>query len=165
MTAVAVGRADGLIVSDDPARLDLDRIAGWLATSYWASQRPRGTIERSIAGSRCFGVYDDADQIGFARAVTDGATFCWIADVIVDEAYRGRGVGTWLVRVITEELAKDGVQRFVLATRDAHGVYERIGFSGLRIPEIWMEIDGRPERPNAADIHIATPAANSTQAP
>lgn len=97
-------------------------------------------------------MYDGGKQVAFARAVTDSATFCWIADVIVDEGHRGRGVGTWLVEVITAEVGQSGVRRFVLATRDAHGVYEKAGFGALRAPHMWMEIDARPERPDPEEI-------------
>jgi GNAT superfamily N-acetyltransferase len=143
-------RPDGLFISDDPALLDLDRICAWLAASYWASYRDRATIERSVAGSRCYGAYEaDGTQLGLIRVVTDGATFAWLCDVVVDESWRGRGIGSWLVGAVVSQLRSEDVARIVLTTRDAHGVYERIGFEPLRVPRTWMEIDVRPTRPTA----------------
>jgi GNAT superfamily N-acetyltransferase len=146
-------RADGLTISDDPARLDFDRIAAWLAESYWANDRDRPTIERSFANSTGFGVYAPAgEQVALARAVTDFASFAWLADVVVDAAWRGQGIGSWLVASVVDHLGGHGVRRFVLGTRDAHGVYERVGFEPLRVPGIWMEIDNRAGRPTDADV-------------
>lgn len=150
-----VVRDDGLVLSDDPDRLDLDRIAAWLSVSYWAHDRDRATVERSIANSLPFAVYTPVgEQIAFARMVTDQASFAWIADVVVDDAWRGKGIGTWLVEVAVDRLREVGVRRFVLGTRDAHGVYEKVGFSALRVPEIWMEIDDRPTRPSREDVRL-----------
>jgi GNAT superfamily N-acetyltransferase len=148
-----VARDDGLVVSDDPARLDLDRICAWLAASYWANDRDRSTIERSIAGSRTYGVYaPGGEQVALARAVTDLASFAWIGDVVVDEAWRGKGIGTWMMRVLVDHLLGLGVPRFLLGTRDAHGVYERTGFTPLRVPAVWMELDIRATRPEPEDV-------------
>lgn len=142
-------RPDGLFVSDDPDLLDLDRICAWLAASYWASYRDRATIARSVAGSRCYGVYaPDRTQLGLTRVVTDGATFGWLCDVVVDEAWRGRGIGSWLLGAVVEQLRSEDIARIVLTTRDAHGVYAPLGFEPLRVPRTWMEIDVRPTRPN-----------------
>ena len=107
-------------------------------------------IERSLAGSRVFGVYAGAEQVALARVVTDGATFAWVCDVIVDESRRGEGVGSWLMAQVVATLQAEGVARIVLTTRDAHEVYRRIGFGELRVPQTWMEIDVRPTRPPAA---------------
>ena len=148
-----VVRDDGLVLSDDPARLDLDRVVAWLAESYWANDRDRATIERSIAHSYPFGVYTPGgEQIALVRVTSDLASFAWLGDVVVDEAWRGRGIGTWLVGAVVERLRSLGVPRFVLGTRDAHGVYEKVGFTALRVPEIWMEIDDRSTRPSADDV-------------
>lgn len=145
-------RDDGLILTDDPARLDVDRIHAWLRASYWAADRDRPTLERAIAGSEAYGVYAPAgEQIAFARVVTDRATFAWICDVVVDEAWRGKGIGNWLMRGVVDAITAQGVGRAVLATRDAHGVYERIGFEPLLYPQFWMEIDRRPNRPRPLD--------------
>lgn len=144
---LSISRADGLVISDDRDRLDVDRIHGWLLSSYWAADRDRPAVERTIANSAAFGVYDPAgEQVAFARAVTDWAAFAWVADVFVAEAWRGRGVGSWLVASIIEHLTAMSVPRIVLATRDAHEVYARLGFEPLRVPSTWMEIDRRPHR-------------------
>jgi GNAT superfamily N-acetyltransferase len=140
-----------------PARVGVDLVHRWLSEqSYWAKGRDRALVERSIAGSHNYSVfddaphddsgYDDARQAAFARPVTDGATFAWICDVFVAEQHRGKGLGSWLVESIVEDLRHDGVQRFVLATRDAHEVYRRCGFAPLEGPDRWMEIDERPTR-------------------
>jgi GNAT superfamily N-acetyltransferase len=153
--AVEIVRDDGLTLSDDPRRLDVDRIHRWLAESYWANDRDRATIERSLAHSYPIGVYaPGGEQVALARATTDHATFAWIGDVLVDEAWRGKGIGTWLVGVLVDELRERGVPRFLLGTRDAHGVYERVGFSALRVPEIYMEIDDRNTRPQLGDVRL-----------
>ncbi|HEY7859175.1 MAG TPA: GNAT family N-acetyltransferase [Candidatus Nanopelagicales bacterium] len=144
-------RSDGLVIDDDVARIDGDAVFAWLSIeSYWARGRPREVIARSLAGSRVFGVYDHQGQVGLARAVTDRATYAWVCDVIVDAEHRGRGIGSWLVREVVASLRADGVARVVLATRDAHEVYRRLGFGPLRAPDTWMEIDERPTRPPAS---------------
>ncbi|MGN6607704.1 MAG: GNAT family N-acetyltransferase [Jatrophihabitans sp.] len=148
-------RADGLVVSDDKALLDLDRVAAWLAASYWANERDRATIERSIEHSYAIGVHTPAgEQVALARATTDFASFAWIGDVVVDDAWRGKGIGTWMVQTLVDELRRRGVPRFVLGTRDAHGVYEKIGFAPLRVVDVWMEIDDRKNRPNPEDVTL-----------
>jgi GNAT superfamily N-acetyltransferase len=147
-------RDDGLEISDDPARLDLERICTWLASSYWASDRDRATIERSIAGSRAYGVYEaDGTQLALTRATTDGASFCWLGDVYVDATARGRGIGTWLVSEVVAHLRSQGVPRFLLGTRDAHGVYAKLGFEPLRVPDVYMELDLRSTRPQPGDVN------------
>lgn len=148
-------RDDGLVVSDDKSLLDIDRIAVWLAASYWANERDRATIEKSIANSYPVGVYSpDGEQVALARATTDYATFAWIGDVVVDEQWRGKGIGTWMMQTLVDELRSQGVPRFVLGTRDAHGVYEKVGFGPLRVVDVWMEIDSRQNRPNPDDVTL-----------
>jgi GNAT superfamily N-acetyltransferase len=140
--ALTLERDDGLILSDDPSRLDLDRICAWLAGAYWADTRDRATIERSLRGSLAYGVYaSDGTQVALARALTDFAVIAWIGDVIVDPAWRGKGIGTWMMRAVIDDLAAHGVPRIMLATNDAHEVYRRVGFTALRRPERWMERD------------------------
>jgi GNAT superfamily N-acetyltransferase len=142
----------GYLLTTDPGRVDIDLVHRWLSEqSYWAKGRDRAVVERSIAGSHNYSVfdqagYDDARQAAFARAVTDGATFAWICDVFVEEQHRGKGLGSWMVESIVEDLALDGVQRFVLATKDAHEIYRRCGFAALEGADRWMEIDDRPTR-------------------
>jgi GNAT superfamily N-acetyltransferase len=148
-------RGDGLVISDDKSLLDVDRIAAWLAASYWANDRDRATIEKSIANSYTVGVYaPSGEQDALARATTDYASFAWIGDVVVDEQWRGKGIGTWLMQILVDELRARGVPRFALGTRDAHGVYEKVGFEPLRVVDVWMEIDDRQNRPSAEDVTL-----------
>jgi GNAT superfamily N-acetyltransferase len=138
---------DGYVLTSEPGRVDLDRVHRWLSQeSYWAKGRERVVTERSIAGSRPYSVYAQEQQTAFARVVTDEATFAWICDVFVDGHHRGRGLGTWLVDSIVEDLGVLGVDRFHLATRDAHEVYRRCGFVAMEGADRWMEIDRRPTR-------------------
>ena len=131
---------NGLTISTDRALLDVDFIHAYLSEeSYWAKGRRRAVTERAISQSLCFGAYDGRQQVGFARVVTDYATFGWLCDVFVDDAYRGRGLGKQLVEAVVnhEELA--GIRRLMLATRDAHDLYRRYGgFEALTSPERWM---------------------------
>ncbi len=121
-------RDDGYEISTDPARLDREAIWRFLRTTYWAPEVPRTVVERSIESSLAFGLYSpQQDQAGFARVVTDRARFAWVADLFVLEAHRGRGLGAWLMETILAHPDLDGV-RVVLATADAHELYERFGF-------------------------------------
>lgn len=141
--------AGGYEISSDPARIDVTRVHRWLSEqSYWAAGRSRETVERAIAGSRCFSAFgpNPGDgQAGFARVVTDGATFAWVCDVFVDAAHRGRGIARALVGSAVEQLQAAGVARVVLATRDAHEVYRPLGFTALPDPSMWMLISGRAQ--------------------
>jgi GNAT superfamily N-acetyltransferase len=135
---------DGYVLTCDPGRVDVDRVHAWLSDqAYWAMGRERSVVERSIAGSRPYSVYAGEQQAAFARVVTDGATFAWVCDVFVDEAHRGRGLGTWLVRSILQDCEAAGVPRCVLGTKDAHDVYRRCGFTSLHWADRWMEVDLR----------------------
>lgn len=127
-------------ITTDPARVDVDAVARWLADSYWAEHRPRHVVERSIANSMCFSAWDGDRPAGFARVVTDRATFAWICDVVVDPDDRGRGVGKRLVEAILGHPDLAGMRRFLLATLDAHGLYARYGFTPLVRPTRWMEL-------------------------
>lgn len=129
-----------IALSDDRARLDVTRIHGWLASSYWSPGIERALVERAIAGSHCLGAYDgDGAQIGFARAITDHATFAWIADVWIDQAVRGRGIGRSLVRWFLDHPSFADIRRVNLVTGDAHGVYAALGFHAPIRPERYME--------------------------
>lgn len=128
-----------VMISDDPARLMVDRIHGWLASSYWSPGIARATIERAIAGSHCLGAYRDGDQIGFARMITDHATFAWLADVWVEESARGQGIGRQMVKWFLDHPDFAGLRRIGLVTRDAHGVYEALGFHALLRADRYME--------------------------
>jgi GNAT superfamily N-acetyltransferase len=127
--------AAGFVFSRDKSLLSLDRVCELLAQTYWAQGRSREKVQTSIDNSLCFGIYEERYLIGFARAVTDYATVYWVSDVIIDPAYRGKGLGTRLVEFIiaTEELRG---MKGILATRDAHGLYEKCGF--VREPERFM---------------------------
>jgi len=126
-------------LSDDTTRLQLDRIHGWLAGSYWSPGIARDLVERAIAGSHCLGAYDGDVQVGFARAITDHATFAWIADVWVDESVRGQGLGRRMVGWFVDHPRFAGIRRIGLVTADAHGVYEALGFHALLRPNRYME--------------------------
>ncbi|MEV0896476.1 GNAT family N-acetyltransferase [Actinoplanes sp. NPDC049802] len=138
---------DGYVLTADPKRVDFGRVHRWLAQeSYWAAGRSYDLVARSIDGSLPYSVFIDGEQVGFARAVTDGATFAWICDVFIDGAHRGRGLGRWLIDSIVADLSGRGIQRFLLATKDAREVYRRSGFSELEGAHRFMEIDRRPNR-------------------
>ena len=120
---------DGYEISTDPARLDLETIHGFLRTAYWSPDIERSVVERGVENSLPFGLYaPGGEQAGFARAVTDGATFAWIADVFVLEPHRGRGLGVWLVETVLAHPGVTDARRVMLGTADAHGLYERFGF-------------------------------------
>ena len=128
-----------LEISTDPARLDVDLIHRWLSEdAYWALGRSRGAVERSIAHSLNFGAYDDGRLVGYARLVTDEATFAWLCDVYVAPDHRGHGVGTALMDAVDDWLRGLGVRRAMLATADAHALYARYGFEPVSDAERWM---------------------------
>jgi len=122
-------------ISTDPERLDLEAIVRLLRTTYWAAQRPREVIEKSIRHSLCFGLYWRGTQVGFGRVVTDWATFAWICDVIIDAAHRGGGLGKRFVEEIVTHPEIAGIRQ-LLATKDAHTLYEKFGFE--RIGEFFL---------------------------
>ena len=135
-------RDDGFEISTDPTRVDLDLTHRFLRDdSYWAAGVPRDVLERSIRGSIVFGIYNDAgDQVGFARVVSDKATFAWIGDVFVLPERRGVGLAKWLMECITTHPELQGLRRWMLATRDAHGLYAQYGFSPLHVQTLFMEL-------------------------
>jgi len=139
MTEVEHRRGEHCI-STNKSKLDLSFIHSFLSrSSYWAQERPFAVVEKSIANSLRFGVYADETQVGFARVVTDYATFAWLCDVFVADAHRNRGLSKWLVECVTAHEELRSVARFVLATRDAHELYRRYGrFNALQNPEAWM---------------------------
>lgn len=120
---------DEYLITDDRSRVQLHKVTSLLAATYWGSRRPFDVVERMVAGSLCFSLFYGARQVGFGRAVTDSATFSWVADIVVEPAYRGAGLGPWIMECIAAHPAIKGTQ-MVLQTRDAHGLYERFGFSG-----------------------------------
>ena len=139
MTAAEEHRAD-YTISTDKARLDVALIHDYLSnSSYWAQGRPLEIVQTSIEHSLCFGVYAGAQQVGFARVVTDYATFAGLCDVFVLESHRGRGLGKRLVESVVAHPALHGLKIFILATRDAHELYCRYGgFETLPVPQKWM---------------------------
>jgi GNAT superfamily N-acetyltransferase len=136
-------RHEEFTVTDERDRLDLAVIHGYLLRSYWAADVPFEIVRRSVENSLCFGVFTGERQIGFARVITDRATFAYLADVFVLEDWRGRGVSKFLVRCIREHPELQNLRRWMLATADAHGLYRRFGFSELREPQRLMEIVDR----------------------
>lgn len=127
-------------LSHDPALLDRSLVVGWITeSSYWATGRPAAVQEAAIDRSLNVGAYDDGNQVGYARLVTDGATFGWVCDVFVLESHQGQGIARAMVRALMDHPSVATVRRFMLATRDAHGVYAELGFTPLSTPERWME--------------------------
>ena len=127
-------------ISTDPARLNIAVIHEYLSTaSYWATGRPLEVVRRGIENSLPFGVFKGTEQAGFARVVTDYATFAWLCDVFVLPAFQGQGLGKWLIGVIVAHPRLQGLRRWVLATKDAHGLYAQFGFTELHAPERFME--------------------------
>ncbi|HEX8650147.1 MAG TPA: GNAT family N-acetyltransferase [Pyrinomonadaceae bacterium] len=128
------------LISTAQERLDVGVIHDYLAnTSYWATGRSIETVRRSIENSLAFGLYKGERLVGFARVITDYATFAWLADVFVLEQFRGQGLGKWLIEVILSHPELQGFRRWVLATKDAHELYRPFGFAELSRPERWME--------------------------
>ncbi|MEV6166188.1 GNAT family N-acetyltransferase [Streptomyces sp. NPDC052052] len=136
----------GYDISADAARLDHAVIHQWLSEdSYWALGRTREKQEAAMAHSLNFGVYESATgvQVGYARVITDQATFAWLCDVFIARDSRGKGLGHALVTAVCEHLAPYGLRRVMLATADAHAVYAKVGFAPLEKPEIWMSLGGQ----------------------
>ncbi len=127
-------------VSSDKSKLDIDVIHSFLTDSYWSKGIPRSVVEKSIENSLCFGAYHGDEQVGFARVISDHATFAYLADVFVLEEHRGRGLSKMMMSAVVKHSALQGLRRFILATRDAHGLYAQFGFTKVTHPERWMEI-------------------------
>ena len=141
VNVVLLTAPDGYEISTDPARLDGELVHRWLSQdAYWAQGRPRDKHDLAVANSLNFGAYDSATgaQVGYARAVTDCATFAWLCDVYIDPAARGKGLGTALATAVRDYLAPCGLRRIMLATADAHGVYAKVGFAPLADQAKWM---------------------------
>jgi GNAT superfamily N-acetyltransferase len=141
--AIYERRRGDLLVSTDRARLDVDQVHRVLATTYWAAGIPRDVVARAIGGSISFGLYERGELVGFARVISDLATFAYLADVFVVEAQRGRGLGDWLVESILLHPQLQGLRRFALITRDAGPLYARHGFVAPAEPFGYMEIVDR----------------------
>jgi GNAT superfamily N-acetyltransferase len=151
--AVLESRRDGFVVSTDRRRLDVDLIHRFLATCYWAKGIPRETVARSLEHSLCFGVYDGSGaQVGFARVVSDFATVAYLGDVFVLETHRGRGLSKFMMESIMRHPALQGLRRWILLTRDAHGLYQQFGFTPLKSADRYMEL----HRPDVYEIRKTT---------
>lgn len=138
------------IISTDKLKLDISLIHNYLnKESYWAKNIPLDIVQKSIDGALCFGLYHCKEQIGFARVVTDHATFAYLADVFITAGYRGRGLSKWLMEEIMNHTDLQGLRRWLLATRDAHGLYAQFGFKPLDKPERIMGLKPFVEYPEA----------------
>ncbi len=126
-------------ISTDPARLDLEMIHGYIYQSYWAAGRPREVMARALRHSLNFGLYHGEVQVGLARVITDYAIYAHLCDVFILEDHRGAGLGKWLIEVVLAHPGLQGVRRWTLATRDAHALYARYGFTPLAAPNQQME--------------------------
>ncbi|HEY9226323.1 MAG TPA: GNAT family N-acetyltransferase [Gemmatimonadaceae bacterium] len=137
---------DGLVLTTDRARIKVDQVLSMLHASHWGAALTRPVLERAIAESLCFSVLDhtnDGRQLGFARAVTDLATYAYLTDVIVAEDARGRGIGSWMVEAIVGHPDLQGLRRIALLTRNAQRLYERFGFTTEPPPSVYMELRTR----------------------
>ncbi|MEP7144985.1 MAG: GNAT family N-acetyltransferase [Ferruginibacter sp.] len=130
-----VARKKTFTISTNKSKLNIPYIHRFLSQTYWAENIPLEIVQRSIDGSVCFGVYEGDHQIGFARVITDKATFGYLADVFIDEIYRGRGLSKWLMEIIIAHPELQGFRTWQLATKDAHGLYAKFGFKQLDNPE------------------------------
>ncbi len=131
---------DGFTLSTDPAQLDIDVIHNFLTNSYWARGIPRDVVARSIENSLCFGVFAGVKQVGFARVISDFATYAYIGDVFILESHRGRGLSQWMMEAIMTHPKLQNLRRWTLLTRDAHGLYSKFGFTGVAQPDRYMEL-------------------------
>jgi GNAT superfamily N-acetyltransferase len=131
---------DHYTISTDKRKINLPYTHEFLSQSYWAQNIPPDVVQKSIEGSLCFAVFHQQKQVGFARVITDEATFAYLADVFIDETYRGKGLSKWLIEIIMSYPSLQGLRRFMLATRDAHGLYSQFGFSALNNVDRWMQI-------------------------
>jgi len=131
---------DGFTISTEKEKLDIDLIHSFLNRTYWAEGISKEVIRRSIEGSLCFGVFENDKQIGFARMITDKATFAYLADVFIIEEFRGRGLSKWLMEIIMSHPDLQGLRRMILVTKDAHGLYKQFGFTPLMNVDRWMNI-------------------------
>ena len=130
---------DAYEISTERSRIDIDAVERFLRDSYWAANRSRDRIERSLETSLCFGLYRDSEMVGFARVVSDYTDFAWYCDVYIARDHRGRGLGKWLTEAVLAHPDLQGLRRWILATSSAHELYRQYGFTELQSPEKWME--------------------------
>ncbi len=140
MTTYPEYHRDQFTVSADPSKMDPAAIHDFLTHCYWSEGIPRGTVDRAMKNSLCFGLFGSGKQIGFARVISDYATYAYLCDVYVLESYRGKGLGTWLMSCVMKHPDLQGLRRFTLLTRDAHALYRKFGFDASRNPSRYMEI-------------------------
>jgi GNAT superfamily N-acetyltransferase len=139
------------VISTDRSRVDVAAVHAFLSATYWSPGIPEDVIRRGIAGAICFGIYHGREQVGFARVITDRATYAYLSDVYVLESHRGRGLATWMMEVIMAHPDLQGLRRFSLSTRDAHALYARFGFGPVANPDRQMEIMRRDIYVKAAE--------------
>ncbi len=141
MVAPAQSNDESLLeITTELSRIDLDRVHGWLARdSYWAAEMPRAVFDRAVRGSLCFAAIERGATVGFARVISDRATFAYVSDVFVDPARRGQGIGKAIMAAVVAHRELQDLQLWVLATADAHGLYARHGFASLAAPQRYME--------------------------
>lgn len=130
-------------LTTDPAAMDVDAIHAALSRQYWSEGIPKDTVQRAMANSLCFGMFRGEEQVSFARVITDRATFAYLCDVYVLEEVRGQGLSKWLMECVIAHPDLQGLRRFALVTRDAHGLYRQYGFLPLEAPERWMATGNR----------------------
>ena len=130
---------NGYVISTDRSRIDMPAVHAFMQDSYWAADRPLSTLRLAIENSICFGIYLGREQVGFARVVTDCATFAWLCDVYVARSYRGQGLSKWLMECILAHPDLQDLRRWLLATQDSHGLYGQFGFHAPHKPERLME--------------------------
>ncbi|MCB0726707.1 MAG: GNAT family N-acetyltransferase [Ignavibacteria bacterium] len=133
-------RKGNYLISTDKSKLDIKVIHGYLTNSYWAKNRPLKISKLTIKNSLCFGLYFKDKQIGYSRVITDYATFAYLADVFILEEFRGKGLSKWMMKIIFDYEDLQNVRRWLLATSDAHGLYEKFGFHALKDPDKMMEM-------------------------
>ena len=133
------------LISTDKSKIDIDYVHRFLSQSYWSPGVPIQVVKKAMEGSLCFGIYESdkqtlsaGQQVGYARMITDKATFAYMADVFIDENYRGKGLGKWLIEMILAHPDVKGLRRILLATKDAHKLYEQCGFTSINNPERYM---------------------------
>lgn len=136
---------DDFSISTDKTKIDVAMVHRFLSHSYWSQNIPFDVVQQSINGSLCFSVFQQEKQIGFARVITDEASFAYLCDVFINEDFRGRGLSKWLLEIILSYPTLQGLRRFMLATKDAHDLYKKAGFVPLTFTERWMHIN----KPNA----------------
>ena len=132
-------RKDDYVLSTDKSKIDLNTVHNFLSRSYWAEDIPIETVQRSIENSLSFAIYQQEMLVGFARVISDFATFAYLADVFILPDHRGKGLSKWLIQTIIEHPQLQGLRRFTLATRDAHSLYAQFGFTVFDRPERWMQ--------------------------